>query len=64
MNIFKELKVDLKNVGLQICKDEDIWSQANLETPKDPLNGDISTNIAMIIASKEGGNPKEIALEV
>ena len=63
MNIFKELKVDLKNVGLQICKDEDIWSQANLETPKDPLNGDISTNIAMIIASKDGGNPKEIALK-
>jgi len=63
MNIFKELRVDLKKIGLQICKDEDIWSQANLEAPKDPLNGDISTNIAMIIASKDGGNPREIALK-
>jgi len=63
MNIFKELRIDLKNIGLQICQDEDIWSQANLETPKDPLNGDISTNIAMIIASKDGGNPREIALK-
>ncbi len=62
MNIFKELRNDLKNIGLQICKDEDIWSQTSLEAPKDPLNGDISTNIAMIIASKEGGNPREIAL--
>ena len=63
MNIFKELRIDLKEIGLQICKDEDIWSQANLEAPKDPLNGDISTNVAMIIASKDGGNPKEIALK-
>jgi len=62
MNIFKELRNDLKNIGLQICKDEDIWSKTSLEAPKDPLNGDISTNIAMIIASKEGGNPREIAL--
>lgn len=63
MNIFNELKHDLKNIGLQICTDEDIWSQVTLEAPKDPLNGDISTNIAMIIASKNGGNPKEIALQ-
>lgn len=63
MNIFKELRADLKNIGLQICKDEDIWSKASLEAPKDPLNGDISTNIAMIIASKDGGNPREIALK-
>lgn len=63
MNIFKELKSDLKKKGVQICLDEEIWQQASLETPKDPLNGDISTNIAMIIASKHGGNPREIALK-
>ncbi|PCJ25496.1 MAG: arginine--tRNA ligase [Rickettsiales bacterium] len=63
MNIFKELKNDLKNIGLKLCADQDIWSQASLETPKDPLNGDISTNVAMIIASKEGGNPREIAFK-
>ena len=63
MNIFKEIGKDLKKIGLQVCKDETIWSQSTIEIPKDPLNGDISTNIAMIIASKEGGNPREIALQ-
>ena len=63
MNIFKELRADLQKVGLQICKDETIWSLASLEAPKDPLNGDIATNIAMIIASKNGENPREIALK-
>lgn len=63
MNIFKEIGSDLKRIGSEICKDESIWSQSTIEAPKDPLNGDISTNIAMIIASKEGGNPREIALK-
>ena len=63
MNIFREIGKDLKRIGLQICSDETIWSQSTIEAPKDPLNGDISTNIAMIIASKEGGNPREIALK-
>jgi arginyl-tRNA synthetase len=63
MNIFKELGSDLKKIGLQLCSDEKIWSQTTIEAPKDQLNGDISTNIAMIIASKEGGNPREIALK-
>jgi arginyl-tRNA synthetase len=63
MNIFKEIGRDIKNIGLQICQDEAIWSQAVLEAPKDPLNGDISTNIAMLLASKQGGNPREIGLK-
>lgn len=63
MNIFKEIGEDLKQNAKQLCKDEDIWSQATIEAPKDPLNGDISTNIAMLIAAKEGGNPREIALK-
>ncbi len=63
MNIFQELKDSLKTFGQELYQDEDIWSQANLETPKDPLNGDISSNIAMIVASKKGKNPREVALE-
>ncbi|MFN9477210.1 MAG: arginine--tRNA ligase, partial [Rickettsiales bacterium] len=62
MNIFKELGSDLKNRCLQICADTEIWNQATLETPKDPLNGDISTNIAMLLAAKTGENPREIAI--
>ena len=63
MNIFKELSEDLKNVGYQLCQDETIWDLANLEIPKDPLNGDISTNLAMIIAAKDGSNPREVSLK-
>jgi arginyl-tRNA synthetase len=63
MNIFEELWADLKKIGYQLCSDETIWNQATLEIPKDPLNGDISTNIAMIIAAKNGGNPREVSLK-
>ncbi|KAJ6644858.1 Arginine--tRNA ligase [Pseudolycoriella hygida] len=34
-----------------------------IEIPKDNLNGDLASNIAMIIAAKQGGNPREIALK-
>lgn len=63
MNIFKDLWTDLKNIGYELCQDDDIWDQANLEIPKDPLNGDISTNLAMIIAAKDGSNPREVSLK-
>lgn len=63
MNIFRELARDLELHGTKICNDKSIWEQSSLEIPKDPLNGDISTNIAMIIASKNGGNPREVALK-
>lgn len=63
MNIFKELAKDLELHGSKICQDETIWLKSTLEIPRDPLNGDISTNIAMIIASKNGGNAREIALQ-
>ncbi|NRB10309.1 MAG: arginine--tRNA ligase [Rickettsiaceae bacterium] len=63
MNIFKELGRDLKKVTQKIYPDDKLWDSANLEAPKDPLNGDIATNIAMKIASKKGGNPREVALK-
>ena len=63
MNIFKELRADLKNHCFTICPDPEVWSHATLEAPKDQLNGDISTNIAMLIAAKNGGNPREIAIK-
>ena len=62
MNIFNKLKEDILKVGKQLYPDIDATSLASLEIPKDPLNGDLSTNIAMIIASKRSENPREIAL--
>ena len=63
MNIFKKLRSDLEKLSLNIYEDKNIWSSATLEAPKDHLNGDISTNIAMIIASKYKKNPREVALQ-
>ena len=62
MNIFKVLAKDIESYGKKICQDKQIWQESNLEIPKDHLNGDISTNIAMIIASKEGTNPISTSL--
>ena len=63
MNIFNRLKDDIVSAGKHIDPDIDTLSLANLEIPKDPLNGDLSTNIAMIIASKKMVNPREIAIK-
>lgn len=63
MNIFKELRQDLKKICFESYPDKEIWDHASLETPKDPLNGDIATNIAMLIASKNSNNPREIAIK-
>jgi arginyl-tRNA synthetase len=63
MNIFNKLKEDIISAGKNIDPDIDTLSLANLEIPKDPLNGDLSTNIAMIIAAKNMVNPREIAIK-
>ncbi len=64
MNIFKELWHDLVTIGSIVCDDKEVWALGSLEAPKDHLNGDISTNIAMIIAAKYGSNPREISLQL
>lgn len=64
MNIFNELWRDLKKSGQVVFLDEAIWEESTLEIPKDHLNGDISTNLAMIIAAKQKRNPREIALQL
>lgn len=64
MNIFNELWNDLKNTVESDYPDSQIWQNAVLEIPKNTLNGDISTNLAMLIASKFSKNPREIAIEL
>ncbi len=63
-NIFSELMQDMKIFANKICNNNELWNKSILEFPKDPLNGDISSNIALVIASIEGTNSKEIALEL
>lgn len=62
MNIFNQLKLDLIEATCKISSDSSVSSMANIEVPSDHSHGDFSSNIAMIIASKEGLNPKSVAL--
>lgn len=52
--ILKNLKDALKRLGLNI-------EEIEIERPKDPANGDYSTNIALIFAKKLNKSPKECA---
>ncbi|WP_375326747.1 arginine--tRNA ligase [Candidatus Tisiphia endosymbiont of Nemotelus uliginosus] len=63
MNIFNRLRNDIMVAGKQICNNEEILQLAAIEIPKDNLNGDLASNIAMIIASKQGGKPRELAIK-
>ncbi|MDR0296384.1 MAG: arginine--tRNA ligase [Rickettsia sp.] len=62
MNIFKKLRNDIISAGREICNNDDMLQLAAVEIPKDKLNGDLSSNIAMIIAAKQNINPKELAI--
>ena len=64
MNIFNQLKQDIIDTAKQISNDQELLQLATVEIPKSDLNGDLSTNIAMIIAAKIRKNPKEIALQL
>ena len=63
MNIYNTLKGDLVKIVQSLYKVDDIASIV-LESPKDPLNGDLSTNAAMVLANKIQKTPREIAMEL
>lgn len=63
MNIFNKLKKDIINLSAQVVNDTLLLNQATIEVPKDQLNGDLSTNLAMIIAAKEKVDPKATAIK-
>lgn len=63
MNIFNKLKHDIITASTQLYNNSEIVNNASIETPKDSFNGDLSSNIAMIIAAKENIPPREVALK-
>ena len=63
MNIFNQLKQDIIAASQQLYNNQEIANTANIETPKDSFNGDLSSNIAMIIAAKENIPPRTVALK-
>ncbi|WP_218460703.1 arginine--tRNA ligase [Rickettsia sp. TH2014] len=63
MNIFNQLKQDIIAASRQLYNNQEIANNATIETPKDSFNGDLSSNIAMILAAKENISPREVALK-
>lgn len=63
MNIFNKLRNDIISAGRKICDNDYVLQLAAVEIPKDKFNGDLSSNIAMIIAAKQNINPKELAIK-
>lgn len=63
MNIFNQLKQDIIAASRPLYNNQEIANNATIETPKDSFNGDLSSNIAMIIAAKENISPREVALK-
>ncbi len=63
MNIINQLKQDIITASIQLYNNSEIANNASIETPKDSFNGDLSSNIAMIIAAQENVPPREVALK-
>ena len=61
MNIYNILKQDIDKIVHKLYQIEDT-SNIVVESPKDPLNGDLSTNAAMVLATKLQQTPREIAM--
>lgn len=63
MNIFNQLKQDIIVASRQLYNNQAIANTATIDIPKDSFNGDLSSNVAMIIAAKESLAPREVALK-
>ncbi len=63
MNIYNVVREELVKFIHTLYKDCDV-SQVVVESPKDPLNGDLATNAAMVLAAKVGEKPREIAIKI
>ncbi|AFB25717.1 MULTISPECIES: arginine--tRNA ligase [spotted fever group] len=63
MNIFNQLKQDIIVASKQLYNNQAIANTATIDIPKDSFNGDLSSNVAMIIAAKESIAPREVALK-
>lgn len=63
MSIYDILKAEIDATVQKLYQIDDL-SQIVLESPKDHLNGDLSTNAAMVLANKLQKNPREIAMQL
>ncbi|MFP4879972.1 arginine--tRNA ligase [Mammaliicoccus sciuri] len=67
MNIINQVKETLiEEIKASIIKSELVETvpEIRIETPKDPANGDYSSNIAMVLTKLARKNPREIANQI
>ncbi|EZX15018.1 arginyl-tRNA synthetase [Staphylococcus aureus C0673] len=67
MNIINQVKEKLiEEIKASIIKSELVETvpEIKIETPKDPANGDYSSNIAMVLTKLARKNPREIANQI
>ena len=67
MNIINQVKETLiEEIKASIIKSELVETvpEIKIETPKDPTNGDYSSNIAMVLTKLARKNPREIANQI
>lgn len=64
MDIFTTLRNDIIEIITRLHPSIKSTNQIAVETPKDPLNGDLSTNAAMVISKELGRSPRDIAMEL
>ena len=66
MNIFAEFEARIRGAICELQGSGDLpqeldLSRVSTEPPRDESHGDVSTNVAMILAKPAGKNPREIA---
>lgn len=68
MNIFNDIELAFQEVLNKIPSLRKVLVSSpisvTLDVPKDKTHGDLSTNVAMLLAKKAGRNPKELAEEI
>ncbi|MES2214518.1 MAG: arginine--tRNA ligase [Pseudomonadota bacterium] len=64
MNIFNLLKQDVLNAASKLTQNAAELANIVIEMPRDSLNGDLSTNAAMLLASSLKRPPRDIAMEL
>jgi len=61
MNLFAKVRTELISILRDLFPDMEEFHHLSVEPPKDPTHGEMSTNAAMVLATKVGKKPQELA---
>ena len=69
MNQFQIFELQIKNLVSELIKQKNVsltikTNEINIEPPRNPNHGDLSTNAAMVLAKLVGETPKELAISI